>query len=85
MSKKQGVVRCFYNDKGWGVIRVGDESSLERYFLHFSNIRSGTATPPAGSDCFFEVDEKSVGIEGRLPKAIRVDIILPEVVDGGAK
>jgi cold shock CspA family protein len=80
--KKQGVIRSFNKDKGFGIIRVGDETSLERYFLHFSNIRSGSAIPPIGSVCFFEVSDKPAKRDGDLQQAIRVDVVLPEVIEG---
>jgi cold shock CspA family protein len=85
--KKQGVVRSFSKERGFGIIRVGGEDSLERYFLHFSNIRSGTAQPPVGSVCFFEVSDKPTKREGDLPQAIRVDIIVSDEIDtvGGGK
>jgi cold shock CspA family protein len=76
MSRKVGVVRNFGN-RGFGIIRVGPESSLERYFLHVANIRSGTATPVAGMMVEFDVSDKPAK-EGQLPQAIRADIILPE-------
>ena len=84
-EKKQGVVRSWNKEKGWGVLRVGDETSLERYFCHVNNIRSGSAIPPIGSECFFEVSDKPVKREGDLQQAIKVDIVLAEVADGGGK
>jgi hypothetical protein len=81
LDKKQGVIRTWKKDKGWGIIVVGGEASLERYFLHFCNIRSGSAQPPVGSVCYFEVSDKPVTREGDLPKAVRVDIILPDAIE----
>jgi hypothetical protein len=80
-NRLQGVVNSWHEEKCWGTIRVGSKSSLERYWLHQKFIRSGTATPAPGMECFFEVDESTVGIEGKLPKAIRVDIIVPDVAE----
>lgn len=76
MDRKIGVVQN-WGDRGFGILRVGPESSLERYFLHVSKIRSGTATPVAGMTVIFDVSDKPVQ-EGQLPMAIRADIILPE-------
>jgi hypothetical protein len=50
---------------------------LERYFLHVSKIRSGTATPSVGMEVVFDVSDKPIR-EGDLPMAIRADILLPE-------
>jgi hypothetical protein len=83
--------------KGWGVIRVGPASSLERYFFHVSAIRSGTATPSVGMEAYFDTDDAAAVREGQLPKASRVDIIVPDEpsaalnlveikkIDGGAR
>jgi len=76
MDRKTGVVQN-WGKRGFGILRVGPESSLERYFLHVSKIRSGTATPIAGMVVEFEVSGKPVQ-EGRLPMAIRADIVLPQ-------
>jgi cold shock CspA family protein len=88
-ERKKGVLRSWKVDRGFGIVRVGPESSLERYFLHISNIRSGTATPAVGSHVAFEVGDTQAKREGDLPQAIKADIILPEVlatpaVDGGS-
>ena len=77
-NRKQGVVRSWNEQKGWGVIRVGPVSSLERYFFHVSAIRSGTATPSIGMEAYFDTDDAADVREGQLPKAIRVDIIVPD-------
>jgi cold shock CspA family protein len=80
-NRKQGVVRSWNEQKGWGVIRVGPASSLDRYFFHVSAIRSGTATPSTGMEAYFDADDAAVVPEGQLPKAIRVDIIVPDEAD----
>jgi cold shock CspA family protein len=71
--RKQGIIRSWNEARGFGVIRVGDETSLEKYFLHVSGIRSGTAIPKAGSCVEFEVSTREVS-EGQLRQAIRADI-----------
>lgn len=76
MERKTGVVQV-WSKRGFAILRVGPESSLERYFLHVSKIRSGTATPALGMIVEFEVSDKPVQ-EGQLPMAIRADVILPE-------
>jgi cold shock CspA family protein len=72
-EKKIGVLRSWNEQRGFGIIRVGDQSSLEKYFLHVSQIRSGTATPSAGMTVCFDVSEKPAEKE-RLRKAINADI-----------
>ena len=76
MDRKFGVINSF-NSRGFGVIRVGPQSSLERYYLHVSKIRSGTATPTTGMEVFFDVSDEPV-LEGRLPQALRADVIVPD-------
>lgn len=73
--RKTGIIRSWNDKRGFGVIRVGDASSLEKYFLHISGIRSGTATPTAGMSVEFEVRPIAVR-EDQLPQAYRADIIL---------
>jgi cold shock CspA family protein len=82
---KVGVVSSWNGQKAFGVIRVGPPSSLERYFLHVSKIRSGTATPEPGMRVSFEVSPKPVS-EGQLSQAMRADIDVTSIQpsnDGG--
>ena len=86
-QKKRGVLRSWNAKRGFGIIRVGDEPSLERYFLHFSRIISGTAAPVTGMTVFFNVSSKTVA-EGQLPMASEVDIDITSLSPancGGAK
>jgi hypothetical protein len=76
MDRKTGII-INWGSRGFGIVRVGLESSLERYFLHVSKIRSGTATPVAGMEVVFSVSDKTVQ-EGQLPMAIKADIIVPD-------
>jgi cold shock CspA family protein len=76
MDRKIGVIQN-WTKRGFGIVRVGPESSLERYFLHVSKIRSGTATPVAGMEVVFDVSDRPVQ-EGNLPAALRADIIVDE-------
>jgi hypothetical protein len=80
MDRKMGVV-LIASKRGFSILRVGPESSLERYFLHVSKIRSGTATPAVGMTVIFDVGDKPVQ-EGQLPQAIRADVIVPEPEPG---
>ena len=73
-QKKSGVLRSWNENRGFGIIRVGPPSSLERYFLHVSQIVSGTATPAVGSDVYFEISDKPIK-KGDLPQAISADIV----------
>jgi cold shock CspA family protein len=82
-DRKVGVVRSWNQTRGFGILRVGPESSLELYFAHINQVRSGTATPSVGMEVYFQVDERSVGIDGKLPKAIRIDFIVPEEAEDG--
>jgi cold shock CspA family protein len=77
-NRKQGLVRSWNEQKGWGVLCVGPTSSLDRYFFHVSAIRSGTATPVVGMEAYFDTDDAALVREGQLPKATRVDIIVPD-------
>lgn len=76
MARKTGVV-LLWSNRGFGILRVGPESSLERYFLHVSKIRSGTALPEKGMTVTFDVSDKPVQ-EGQLPQAIRADVSVPQ-------
>jgi hypothetical protein len=76
MDRKIGVVQIS-SQRGFSILRVGPESSLERYYLHVSKIRSGTALPLKGMTVIFDVLDKPVK-EGQLPQAIRADVILPD-------
>jgi cold shock CspA family protein len=73
--RKTGILRSWHPQRAFGIIRVGPESSLERYFLHFRAIRSGTATPSVGMAVEFEPGP--IRNEGDLPPALRADIIMP--------
>jgi hypothetical protein len=77
-QKKVGVIRSWNEARGFGIVRVGPASSLEKYFLHVSGIRSGSAIPVVGSAVYFEVSDQPVE-DGKLPGAIRADIIDPEL------
>lgn len=77
-ERKIGVIRSWNEPRGFGIIRVGPPTSLEKYFLHVSSIKSGTAIPPIGSIVHFDVSPKSCS-EGSLPQAINADIILDSV------
>jgi hypothetical protein len=91
MERKVGVVQVS-SKRGFCILRVGPESSLERYYLHVSKIRSGTATPVAGQTVYFDVNDSQIR-EGQLPVALRADVIvepgnatsLPANENGGAQ
>jgi cold shock CspA family protein len=80
-EKKIGVLRSWNEERGFGIIRVGPPSSLEKYFLHVSQIRTGTATPSAGMTVHFDVSDKAVE-PGRLRQAIDADIDVASVPSG---
>jgi cold shock CspA family protein len=77
-DRKHAVVRSWHAEKGFGILRNGPASSLDQYFLHVSCIRFGTATPEVGMEVFFEVDESKPVPEGKLPRAIRADVIVSD-------
>jgi cold shock CspA family protein len=77
MERKSGVIRSWHESRGFGILRVGAESSLEKYFLHVSNIRTGTATPQVSWSVEFEVSDKPVK-EGNLLQTIRAHIIIAQ-------
>jgi cold shock CspA family protein len=85
MERKLGVIRSWHQERGFGIVRVGPPSSLEKYFLHVSAIQSGTATPEVGMTVEFEVSDKPAK-ENQLRQAVRADIIIPEepAVEGGS-
>jgi cold shock CspA family protein len=74
MQRKIGVIRSWHETRGFGIIRVGDRSSLERYWLHVSRIRSGTATPVPGMTVEFDVSTTAPKKDGDLWAAINADI-----------
>jgi cold shock CspA family protein len=82
-ERKRGLLRSWNDAKGYGVIRVGPPSSLEKYWLHVSNIQSGTGAPTVGMEVEFEVGEKPVNKVVTLMPAIKADIILPEPLPEG--
>jgi cold shock CspA family protein len=87
-ERKQGIIRTWNEKRGFGIVRVGPESSLEKYFLHVSSIRSGTASPDPGLQIFFEVSDKAPKREGDLPQAVKADIIVLDTAasdEGGAQ
>jgi len=73
IQKKAGVIRSWNEARGFGIIRVGPPSSLEKYFLHVSQIRTGTASPLAGMAVTFVVGSGPVK-PGQLPQALDADI-----------
>ena len=77
MERKSGIIRSWHEKRGFGIVRVGPPSSLEKYFLHVSSIRTGTATPETGWAVEFEIGSKPVPA-GQLPQAICADIIVPK-------
>jgi hypothetical protein len=81
--KKRGVLRSWHEDRGFGIVRVGPPSSLEKYFLHVSKIISGTASPIVGMEILFLVSPKPA-IEGQLRAAIEAEVVVQSIpVDGG--
>jgi cold shock CspA family protein len=83
--RKSGVIRSWHEQRGFGIVRVGPATSLERYFLHVTAIQSGTATPEVGMVVEFDVSDKPAK-EGQLRQAVRADIALPAEpkADGGS-
>jgi cold shock CspA family protein len=73
--RKTGILRSWHPQRAFGIIKVGPESSLERYFLHVNAIRTGTATPSVGMSVEFEPGP--IRKEGDLPPALKADIIMP--------
>jgi hypothetical protein len=83
--KKRGVLRSWHEDRGFGVVRVGPPSSLEKYFLHVSKIISGTGSPTAGMEVLFLVSS-APATEGKLRAAIDAEIIVePSLASGGGR
>jgi cold shock CspA family protein len=74
--RKSGIICKWNEQRGFGIIRVGPTNSLERFYLHISKIRSGTAEPTVGQEVFFDVADALV--PDGLPQAIRADIIVPD-------
>jgi cold shock CspA family protein len=77
-EKKVGVIRSWNEPRGFGIVRIGPPSSLEKYFLHVSQIRTGTGSPVAGMTVYFEVSSKPVR-EGDLPAAVNADVDVADV------
>ena len=83
--RKLGVLRSWNEQRGFGIIRVGPKNSLERFYLHVSKIRSGTAEPAIGMEVYFDVADALV--PDGLPQALLADIIVDEqpASEGGAQ
>jgi hypothetical protein len=75
-ERKVGTIVHGKPQSGWWFLRVGPETSLEVYFLHASNIRSGNSCE-IGMFVEFEV---SPVIRGKKPLAINADILGVEAV-----
>jgi hypothetical protein len=69
--RKQGVIRSWHEERGFGVI-VGTASSLDRYFLHISNVR-GTVPPAIGLRV--EFDPGPPLRQGDLPPALNIVVL----------
>ena len=69
--RKQGVIRSWHEERGFGIV-VGSESSLDRYFLHISNVR-GTVPPAIGLQV--EFDPGPPRKQNDLPPALNVVVI----------
>jgi cold shock CspA family protein len=87
VERKQGIIRSWNENRGYGIIRVGPQASLERYFLHVSHIRSGTASPKPGFEVFFTASDAPLKRQSDLPQALAADVIVPDepVADGGTR
>lgn len=72
-EKKVGVIRSWHESRGFGIVRVGPPTSLEKYFLHVSQILSGTAIPLPGMAVRFHVCT-TLPKPGQLPQATEADI-----------
>jgi cold shock CspA family protein len=83
-KEKIGIIRSWTESRGFGIIRIGGPESLEKYFLHISQIRSGTGLPKPGMIVRFEIGDLPVK-EGQLPPAVRAHIEVSTKLDGGAK
>jgi cold shock CspA family protein len=82
-DKKVGVIRSWHENRGFGIVRIGGPESLEKYFLHVSQIRSGTAMPETGMTVRFNISSKPVK-DGQLPQAIDADIEVPSIQPSSA-
>ena len=80
--KKKGVIRSWHAKRGFGVIRVGSEPSLERYYFHVTRIVSGTANPAVGQTVYFRISSKDPA-EGQLRMAIDVDVDMNAPIEAG--
>jgi len=75
--RKKGVLKAWNEARGFGFISVTEGTRFLRFFLHTSQIRSGTQSPVIGQEIEFEVSDQLVE-KGRQPQAIEADVILPE-------
>src|ERR1700679_3035539 len=73
--RKVGRLRSWHPQRAFGIIKVGPESSLERYWLHVTAICSGTACPSVGMSVEFEPGPPRV--QGDLAPALKADVIVP--------
>jgi len=78
---KVGIIRSWNVVRGYGVIQCGGYESLERYWLHVSKIRSGTAAPKRGMTVRFEVSACPVP-DGHFPRAIKADVDVASLGEG---
>ena len=74
-DRKIGLLRSWHADRFFGVLVVGPEAALERYFLHGTQLRTKNVTPKAGAKIAFEVSAGPLKRPSDMPQAIKADII----------
>jgi cold shock CspA family protein len=79
---KHGTLITWQESRGFGIVRVGPKESLERYYLHVSKIKSGTASPTPGMLLNFRVSDAAVQ-EGKLAQAVDVHIDVNSLPQAG--
>jgi hypothetical protein len=77
MERKIGTI-VYASGRGWWLLRVGPDSSLEIYFLHGKFIRSGKSIT-VGSMIAFDPGESRK--PGDRPEARNADVLEPDVAE----
>ena len=73
--RKRGIIRSWYQNRHFGIIRVGATVNKEQYFVHessFGVLPEGTVIQPG---IVVEFETGKAKIEGDLPAALHVTIV----------
>jgi hypothetical protein len=75
------IGNVIYNSqKGWFLVRIGDETSLEVYFMHWRDIRSGLKCTVGSKVSFEAAPPRNPGQRSLAINCDIIDVIVTPVV-----